>query len=428
MISNFRVSYGEAGNNRIGDFLYLTQFVTNSQYWLNDQLNTAFIPDGLANQNIVWEKTKSRNIGLDISFLKNRIQLTTDVYKNTTENLLIAVPVPTSSGYTTQIQNVGSTENRGIEIQIAATPIAKKDFTWTANFNISFNKNEITALSTYQNFYLQASGWGVGSTPADFIVKVGEPVGSIRGFITDGFYKLEDFDYNSSNGTYTLKAGQPNNLGATSLAPYPGRLKFKDLDGNGNIDDADRTIIGVAQPDFFGGLNQQFTYKDFDLSIFLNFQGGNDVINANRLEFTNAYTPNSNMLDVMNDRWRNVNDQGQVVTDPAELAKINANAKIWSPSNSSNSFTLHSWAVEDGSFLRVNNITLGYNFPKSIIDKIKIQKLRLYVTGNNLAVFTNYSGYDPEVSTRRSTPVTPGVDYSAYPRSRTYIAGVNVTF
>ena len=424
----FRVSYGEAGNNRIGDFLYLTQFVTNSQYWLNDQLNTAFIPDALSNQNIVWEKTKSRNIGLDISFLKNKIQLTADVYKNTTEDLLINVPVPTSSGYTTQIQNVGSTENRGIEIQIAATPIAKKDFTWTTNFNISFNKNEITALSTYQDFYLQASGWGVGSTPADFIVKVGEPVGSIRGFTTDGYYKIEDFDYNSSNGTYTLKAGQPNNLSVTSLAPYPGRLKFKDMDGNGTIDDADRTIIGVAQPDFFGGLNQQFTYKNFDLSIFVNFQGGNDVVNANRLEFTNAYTPNSNMLAVMNDRWRNVNDQGQVVTDPTELAKINTNATIWSPSTAANSFMLHSWAVEDASFIRINNVSLGYNFPKSMLEKIKIQKLRLYVTGNNLAVFTNYSGYDPEVSTRRGTPLTPGVDYSAYPRSTTYIAGVNVTF
>jgi len=424
----FRVSYGEAGNNRIGDFLYLTQFVTNSQYWLNDQLNTAYIPDALANQNIIWEKTKSRNIGLDISFLKNRIQLTTDIYKNTTENLLINVPVPTSSGYTTQIQNVGSTENRGIEIQINATPIAKKDFTWTANFNISFNKNEVTALSTYQNSYLQASGWGIASTAADFIVKVGEPVGSIRGFTTDGYYEIEDFDYNSSTGTYTLKAGQPSNLSVTSLAPYPGRLKFKDMDGNGTIDDADRTIIGVAQPDFFGGVNQQFTYKNFDLSIFVNFQGGNKVINANRLEFTNAYTPNSNMLTVMNDRWRNVNDQGQVVTDPTELAKINANAKIWSPSTAANSFMLHSWAVEDGSFIRINNVSLGYNFPKSMLEKIKIQKLRLYVTGNNLAVFTNYSGYDPEVSTRRSNPVTPGVDYSAYPRSTTYIAGVNVTF
>jgi len=160
----------------------------------------------------------------------------------------------------------------------------------------------------------------------------------------------------------------------------------------------------------------------------VNFQVGNDVINANRLEFTNAYTPNSNMYSIMNNRWRNVDAQGQVVTDPSELAKINANATIWTPSTSSNAFTLHSWAVEDGSFLRVNNISIGYNFPKALTQKMKIQKLRIYVTGNNLAILTNYSGYDPEVSTRRSTPVTPGVDYSAYPRSRTYIAGVNLTF
>lgn len=129
----------------------------------------------------------------------------------------------------------------------------------------------------------------------------------------------------------------------------------------------------------------------------------------------------------MNGRWRNVNELGVVVTDPTALAKLNSNATIWSPSTSSNSFTLHSWAVEDGSFLRVNNLSLGYNFPLTVTQKIKIQKLRIYVTANNLAVFTKYSGYDPEVSTRRSTPVTPGVDYSAYPRSRTYIAGVNLT-
>ncbi|HPG12109.1 MAG TPA: TonB-dependent receptor, partial [Chitinophagaceae bacterium] len=398
-----RASYGEAGNNRIGDFLYLTQFVTNTQYWLNNQLNTGFSPDGLANNNLVWERTTSRNVGLDATFLRNKIEFSIDVYKNTTKDLLINVPVPTSSGYTTQIQNVGSTENRGVEMQINATPISKKDFTWTANFNISFNKNEITALSTYQDSYLQASGWGVGNTPADFIVKVGEPVGSIRGFITDGYYTLSDFDYDPNTGTYTLKADQPNNIGVTSLAPYPGRLKFKDLDGNGLIDDADRTIIGVAQPKFFGGLNQQFSYKNFDLSVFFNFQVGNDVINANKLEFTNAYTPNANMLSVMNNRWRNVDANGVVVTDPTELAKINANATLWSPSTSSNAFALHTWAVEDGSFLRLNNITLGYNLPESILKKLKIQRFRVYITGNNLHVFTKYSGYDPEVNTRRST-------------------------
>ncbi len=423
-----RVSYGQAGNNRIGDFLYITQFAANTQYWLNDQLVTGFSPNDLANANLVWERTISRNIGFDASILHNKLQFTLDLYKNTTKDLLVAVPVPTSSGYTSQIQNVGSTENKGVEMQVTANPISKKDFSWNINFNISFNKNQITSLGTYQDFYLQSSGWGVGNTNADFIVKVGEPVGTIRGFITDGYYQIEDFDYNSTSGTYTLKSDIPNNSGV-SEDPYPGRIKYKDLNGDGIINSSDIAIIGHAQPKYFGGLNQQFTYKNFDLSVFVNFQVGNDVINANKIEFGNAYTTNANMLAIMNmdKRWRNVNDQGDRVTDPVELAKLNANAAIWSPSRSSAAFNLHSWAVEDGSFLRINNITLGYNLPESVVNKLKLTRFRVYATVNNLKVFTNYTGYDPEVSTRRRTPVTPGVDYSAYPRSRNYIFGINVT-
>jgi TonB-dependent starch-binding outer membrane protein SusC len=423
-----RLSYGQAGNNRIGDFLYITQFAANTQYWLDDQLVTGFSPDDLANANLVWERTISRNLGIDASILHNRVQFSVDIYKNTTKDLLVDVPVPTSSGYTTQIQNVGSTENRGVELQLNAIPITKRNFNWNINFNISFNKNEITSLGTYQDFYLQSSGWGVGNTNADFIVKVGEPVGTIRGFVTDGYYQLSDFDYNASNGTYTLKAGVPNNSGV-SEDPYPGRVKYKDLDGNGIINTDDITVIGVAQPKFFGGLNQQFTYKNFDLSVFLNFQVGNDIINANKIEFSNAYTTNANMLATMNmgQRWTNINSQGEVVTDPDALAKLNANATIWSPSRSSAAFNLHSWAVEDGSFIRLNNITLGYNVPASILRKVKISRFRVYATVNNLKVITNYTGYDPEVSTRRRTPVTPGVDYSAYPRSVNYIFGINLT-
>jgi TonB-dependent starch-binding outer membrane protein SusC len=423
-----RASYGEAGNNRISDFLYLSQFAANTQYWLAEQMVTGFSSPDLANSLLVWEKTISKNIGVDVSLLNNRLQLSVDVYNNTTKDLLVAVPIPTETGYTTQIQNVGSTENKGVEIQLNATPVSTKNFAWNATFNISYNKNKITSLGTYQDSYLQSSGWGVGNTPADFIVKVGQPVGTIRGFITDGYYQLSDFNYNASTGTYTLKAGQPNNNAVTSLPPYPGRLKFKNLTGDSVITDADRTFLGVAQPKFFGGLNNQFSYKNFDLSVFVNFQIGNDVVNANRLEFTNGYTVNSNQLAEMNGRWRNVNDQGVVITDPVELAKLNANATIWTPSTSSNAFQLHSWAVEDGSFLRVNNITLGYTVSPSLTKRVKIQSLRFYATANNLAVITNYSGYDPEVSTRRSTPVTPGVDYAAYPRSRSYIVGVNLTF
>ncbi len=420
-----RVSYGLAGNNRIGDFLYLTQFNSNAFYDINNQLVTGYNPAGLANDNLKWETTTARNIGLDASFLNNRVQLTVDAYRNTTDDLLLSTPVPTSSGYTTQIQNVGSTSNRGIEFQLSGTPLTMNKFSWNASFNISFYQNKVESLGD-QDQFLFSSGWAGGNAPFDYAVIVGQPVGTIWGLETDGFYAIEDFDYNA--GVYTLKAGVPNGQGITATAPRPGGLKFIDQDGNGLIDDKDRTNLGSATPKFFGGFNNMLTYGNFDLSVFINFQYGNKVLNANKLEFTSGYTPNANLLSIMNDRWRNVDAEGNVVTDPAALAAINENATLWTPLTSASSFYVHSWAVEDGSFIRINNVTLGYSLPAGVLEKIRLTKLRVYATVNNLAVFTKYSGYDPDVNTRRNSPITPGVDYSAYPRSHAYMAGLNLSF
>ncbi|HSK12259.1 MAG TPA: SusC/RagA family TonB-linked outer membrane protein, partial [Phnomibacter sp.] len=422
-----RVSYGEAGNNRIGDFLFLTQFNSATQYWLNNQFTGGFAPISLANQNLKWETTISRNLGFDMSFFNSDLTVSVDIYRNTTKDLLVDVPVPTSSGYTTQVQNVGSTENRGVEFQVNANIMEKRNFSWTANLNASFNKNEVTSLGTFQNFYLRNSGWGFSNTPADFIVKVGQPVGSMWGFTTDGWYTTDDFVFNPNNNTYTLKPGIASNAGVLA-PPQPGSLRFKDLNGDGVINDDDKSIIGVAQPKVFGGLNQMFSYKNFDFSIFINYQIGNDVYNANKLEFTSNYQTNSNLLTMVNDRWKRIDQNGVVITDPQQLEAMNANAKMWTPSTSSNSFVLHSWAIEDGSFVRINNVTIGYNLPASALKKLKLQRLRIFATGTNLHVFTNYSGYDPEVSTRRRTPETPGVDYSAYPRARSFFGGINVSF
>lgn len=419
-----RVSYGESGNNRIDDFLYLPQFTASAYYDLNNSQVIGFAPSALANNNLKWETTISQNIGMDASLYNNRLQLSLDAYTNTTRDLLLDVVVPSTSGYRSQLQNVGETQNYGIELQLSGTPIDKGDFRWTASFNISYNRNMIEDLGAQESF-LYSSGWAGGNAPADYIVKVGQPVGSIWGLETDGFYTINDFNF--ENGVYTLKSGVPSNQGITSVAPQPGTIKFKDIVSDGIINDQDRTVIGDATPSYFGGINNQFAYKNFDLSVFINYQYGNDVLNANKLEFTSGYTPNANMLSEMNGRWRNVNSSGQVVTDPTELAAMNENATIWSPLTSASSFWVHSWAVEDGSFLRINNITLGYSLPKTILSKARISNLRVYGTVNNLAVFTNYSGYDPEVNTRRSTPMTPGVDYAAYPKSRTYIFGINVT-
>ncbi|HCL05945.1 MAG TPA: TonB-dependent receptor, partial [Chitinophagaceae bacterium] len=289
-----------------------------------------------------------------------------------------------------------------------------------------------------QKSFFPAASWGVSGQPTDYIVRVGSPTSAIWGLVTDGFYKVSDFDYNTGTGVYTLKAGVVNNSGI--IGPVqPGSIKFKDLNGDGSITlDNDRTVIGNPLPKFTGGLNQQFTYKNWDMSVFMNFSYGNDVYNANKIEFTNGYTANSNMLDIMSNRWKVVTATGQtaqyvngsnqvVGIAPDQLAALNANATIWQPLKSAGAFYPHSWAIEDGSFLRVNNVTIGYSLPVKKLAGLKMSKLRFYFTGNNLALFTSYTGYDPEVSVRNS-PLTQGLDYSAYPKSRTFIFGINATF
>ncbi len=218
------------------------------------------------------------------------------------------------------------------------------------------------------------------------------------------------------------------------MVHFPGRTvaygdrKYVNIEGTSDVlNEDDLFELGNANPDFIGGWTNQIAYKNFDLSVFVNFVVGNDVYNANKLEWTDGAFGNLNMLNSMSTRFTNINSAGQRVTDPTELTKLNANATIWSPVRVQR-WWLHSWAVEDGSYLRVNNLTLGYTLPKSVLDKAKISTLRLYATVNNLATLTSYSGYDPDVTARRTDPLTPGVDFAAYPRSRTWVFGVNVTF
>jgi hypothetical protein len=270
------------------------------------------------------------------------------------------------------------------------------------------------------------------------ITKVGEPVGSMYGLVADGFYRTADFDWNAATGVYTLKAGIVNNSNIIGTV-QPGSIKYKDLNGDGVIDiNKDRQIIGNPNPKFTGGLNNQFTYKNWDMSVFVNFVYGNTIYNANKVELTNGYTNNANMLDIMAGRWKTVDANGNVLqyvngsgqavgVDPALITNANINAKIWQPLKSAGAFYPSSWAMEDGSFLRINNVTIGYTMSSNLLSKLKISKLRWYLTGNNLAIFTKYTGYDPEVSVSNSG-LTPGLDYSAYPKSRSFIFGINATF
>lgn len=420
-----RIGYGSVGNNRIGNLLYLQLYGVTGQYAFNHSILPGLAPVSLSNPDLRWEKNTTQNYGLDLSLFNNKVQFTVDFYKNTAKDLLLAVAIPPTTGYASQLQNIGATENRGIELQISATPLQKKSLTWTTNFNIAFNKNKVKSLGGLQE-QTRNSGWQGSDGVDDYLVKVGEPVGLMYGFVTEGFYGVDDFNYNATTKTYTIKPGIAFN--GVYGTPQPGMLKWKDLDGDGNITaDKDRQVIGNANPKFTGGWTNQVTYKNFDLSVFVNFVVGNDIYNANKIEWTDGAFSNLNMLNVMKDRWTNINAAGQVVTDPAELAALNANAKIWSPVRVQR-WWLHSWAVEDGSYLRINNLTLGYSLPKTLLSKIKLTNIRFYGTVNNLATITSYSGFDPDVTSRRSDPLTPGVDFAAYPRAKTWLVGVNVTF
>jgi TonB-dependent starch-binding outer membrane protein SusC len=436
----FRFGYGSVGNNRIDDYLYLTKFSNDGSlfYGLDGQAILAYYPPALANVNLTWEKTINKNAGVDIELFNRRINLSVDVYHNTSRDLLLSVPIASTFGYSTQFQNVGKTRNKGVEVQLGAAIVRKTDFSWRADFNIAFNRNKVLQLGTNQNFFFTDAPWGVSGQPKDYIQQIGQPVGSMYGLVTDGFYTVDDFDYNPATQIYTLKPGTVTNH--LIIGPVqPGSIKFMDLDGNDTIDiNRDRTIIGDPTPAFTGGLNQQFTYKRWDMSIFVNFSVGNDIYNANKIEFTNGYINNANMLDIMKDRWKIVTPTGEtaqwvsstgvVYGIPKEdLRALNAGAKIWQPLKGSGAFYPHSWAIEDGSFLRLNNITIGYSFPVKSIARLKMSTLRFYFTANNLAVITGYSGYDPEVSVR-GNPLTPGLDYSAYPKSRSFIFGVNASF
>ncbi|TDO28795.1 SusC/RagA family TonB-linked outer membrane protein [Sediminibacterium goheungense] len=436
----FRAGFGTVGNNRIADYLFLTTFRNDGglYYGMNNEIVNAFYSAGLVNESLRWESTVNKNFGVDIGLFKNRVNLSVDIYNNSSKDLLLNVPIAPTYGYTTQLQNVGKTTNKGVEFQISATPVRNKNFSWTVSYNMSFNNNNVEQLGLNQKSFFPAASWGVSGQPTDYIIRIGSPTSAIWGLVTDGFYKVSDFDYNTSTGVYTLKAGVVSNAGI--IGPVqPGSIRFKDLDGDGTITlDKDRQVIGNPLPKFTGGLNQQFTYKNWDMSVFMNFSYGNDVYNANKIEFTNGYTANSNMLDIMTNRWKVVTATGQtaqyvngsnqvVGIAPDQLAALNANATIWQPLKSAGAFYPHSWAIEDGSFLRINNVTIGYSLPVKQLAGLKMSKLRFYFTGNNLAIFTKYTGYDPEVSVRNS-PLTQGLDYSAYPKSRTFIFGVNATF
>ncbi|RYE59376.1 MAG: SusC/RagA family TonB-linked outer membrane protein, partial [Sphingobacteriales bacterium] len=435
-----RASYGAGGNNRIPADRWKTLYLggANNGYAVGEAVTPGFAPNGFANPDIIWETTISRNLGFDFGFFKNRLNATIDLYSNNTKDLLLFAKVPPTTGSENRQENLGKTSNKGIEIQLSGIVSESRNFSYNINANVAFNKNKIVSLGLDQNgnpfsSYPASSG---GVNGEDFLVQVGGALGQYYGYVSDGRYKLEDFDvtFHSSTNSYTykIKPGVPN---ARAIAlggkdPQPGDMKLKKLSNTpgDDITAADRTVLGNAFPTFAGGINQQFRYKNFDLSIFMNFSVGNETYNANKTEFTGQYLyKDNNMLSDVANRWKWFDDAGQRVTNPDQLAEMNKNTSFWTPPGGQ--YILTSYAIEDGSFLRISNVTLGYSLPQGLITRTGIfSRFRVYATVNNLYTFTKYSGYDPEANTRRSSPLTPGVDYAAYPRSRYILAGLEVSF
>ena len=421
-----RVGYGMAGNNRIGNYGSLA--VLSSVTAVNGNGSTpGYVANQIPNPNLMWEANKTFNVGLDLGFFDQRLTIAPEFYVNRSSNLLLNAKLPTSSGYSSMIINAGETQNTGLDLTINSINIDRRNFSWTTAVTLSHNKNKVNKLTGEEVQLWEAS---FGYSQNTHIIGVNQPLGQFYGYVTDGIYQVSDFDYDAAAGTYTLKDGIPY-LG-DKAAVKPGMWKFKNVDGSEDnvINENDKTVIGNAFPVLYGGINNSFTFKGFDLSIYLTYSLGNEVLNATKLTNSRAGKLKYSVLSTVdsNNRWTLVNSAGKFVTDPAELAAMNAGKTVACLHDLEEADTyIHSWGVEDASYLKISNVTLGYTFPRKWMEKIGLQTLRLYVTGANLYTFTKYSGFDPEVSTF-SSGLTPGVDFGAYPRSRSVVFGVNVSF
>lgn len=421
-----RLGYGMAGNNRIDSYVSLPM-LTSVTYPNGDSTQPGYVSKQIPNPNLKWEANKTFNFGLDFGFFNQRLTISPEFYINRSSNLLLNAKLPTSSGYDSMVINAGETENKGIDLTINSTNIMTKDFTWNTAVTLSHNKNSVKKL-TGEDVQLWEASFGYNQNT--HIIGVNQPLGQMYGYVTDGLYQVSDFDYDEATKTYTLKDGVPYSGKKTDVKL--GMWKFKNVDGSedNKITENDKTVIGNVYPKFYGGINNTFTYKDFDLSIFLTYSFGNDVFNATKLTNTKTALQNKNVLDIANssNRWVVVNKKGELITDPQEMADINKGKTVAAVyDNEIGDTYIHSWAVEDGSYLKLSNITLGYTFPRKMLSKIGISKLRLYATGSNLLTWTKYTGFDPEVSTMGSG-LTLGVDFGAYPKSRSFVFGINLAF
>lgn len=428
-----RVGYGVTGNNNIGANMYTTKLSMSTYPMNNNENSPAFVlSTTLGNPDLKWETLHATNVGLDLGMFNNRINLTVEWYNNQISDMLMNCTIPSGTGYKSQYQNIGKMRNRGWEIQLNTVNIHTHGFQWTSNLNLSFNRSKVLKLETGQDSKVFTIGNNRSGT-VRYYATVGESLGDMYGFIYDGVYTTDDFNVDENGNYTTLKDGVVRPYQGT---PAPGDIKFAadDVDENGNpIFTRKYQKIGNGTPDCTGGFGNTFTYKGFDLNVFMKFSIGNDIYNAT-LHSMSPWAQNENIPTQFLNYYHNVDPAtGKVTTNVSTLAALNPNQsdRTWGFSSANTDYITYpsSYFVEDGSYLRLAQVTLGYTFPEKWMKKIRVSNLRLYFTANNLLTWTKYSGYNPDTSSANDNVIcTPGYDSSAYPMSRSYVIGLNLSF
>ncbi len=413
-----RVGWGATGNNRT-QYNYPSQqlYSTDQNYAFNGSLQSAVYLSQIANRDLKWETTYQTNIGLDIGLFNNRVTAEIDIYNKDTRDLLLYADTPPSIGFSSVQQNIGSINNKGLEISLNTVNFdgGKGRFKWTTNFNIAFNKNEITGLANGQESLLVSLSSPNVTNP--YICKVGHPLSEMYGYVYDGVYQYEDFNEIAPD-VFVLKPEIPNNTQDRSQI-QPGDMKLKDINGDGQVTSEDQTIIGHGLPIHTGGFTNNLEWKNFDLSVFFQWSYGNDVINYNRVRLESLEGRHVNQLSSAANHWTPRVDNGDGTYTAGNYTNyLPAVGRKLTNINTSRE-------VEDASFLRLKTIQLGYNFPTKMLRNLKIRSLRVYFTAQDLWTLTGYTGYDPEVSTRNSA-MTRGFDYSSYPKTTSFTFGVKL--
>ncbi len=462
-----RVAFGLAGNNNISDDLwrYLYTNVSNGGPGFGEtaSLGESYYstPSSYPNANIKWETTITRNLAVDLTLFGGRLNITPEVYFNTTRDLLYNSTIATVSGYSKQMQNIGKVSNKGFDLTVNGDILRGKDYVLSGNFTLGHNKMTIKELnSTDRVLFNTASKWK-SADEQDYKLEVGGELGLFYGYVYDGLYSPDEFTFDGSNNAAVPKTQQfvdgvmvagtviNNALGSSNSgeATLPGKIKLKDLNGDGVVDQNDKTVIGNTNPSVQGGFGLSGQYKDWDFNMNFTYMIGFDVYNATAYALSSSTTTRTEYFNVLKkyatNRWTyadngSMGNQGQGLyrnttslyssdwnTTAEAYVAMNANSTLWNPADLTTKAMISNF-VEDGSFLRCTDITVGYTLPKNIVKKLCLSRVRLYLSASNLFTITNYSGYDPEVDIQSG--LTPSMDFNRYPRARSYSFGVNVDF